>query len=74
MTILFAIFFRFCQSLTSNLPFFLPLTLPFPRPFPTPFDLSSFPLLFLSLGPFPDPTPFDLLLALRTHSSHLITQ
>ena len=40
----FAVFFRFCQSFTSNFPFTLSLPLSFPS--------SSFPFLFLSLRPF----------------------
>ena len=56
----FAIFFRFCQSFTSNFPFPFPfLFLSLPLPFPS----SSFPFLFLSLRPF--------VCALKSHSSHL---
>ena len=51
----FAIFFRFCQSFTSNFSFRLSLPLSFPS--------SSFPFLFLSLRPF--------VCALKSHSSHL---
>ena len=52
----FAIFFRFCQSFTSNSP-------PPPLSFPLSFPSSSFPFLFLSLRPF--------VCALKSHSSHL---
>ena len=47
----FAIFFRFCQSFTSNFPFPLSLALSFPS--------SSFPFLFLSLRPFVCALKFD---------------
>ena len=47
----FAIFFRFCQSFTSNFPFPFSFLLSL-----SPFPSSSFPFLFLYL-PFPFPLP-----------------